>query len=122
MLIVLSLVLYGYFDLTVDSTNVNVNFKYTVTTTFASGNSISDMQIIGYSLNGNNNSITYLDNSHPTATNQVSYSANTSSMRVYVQWVDGTSNETLNNYQDTLVAINHGQTAITATVTFEQLH
>ena len=80
------------------------------------------MQIIGYSLNGNNNTITYLDNAHPTATNQVSYSATTSSMRVYVQWVDGTANENLNDVQDTAIAINHGHTAITANVSFEQLH
>ena len=122
MLIVLFLEPYGYFDLTVDSTNVNVNFKYTVTTSFASGNSIADMQIIGYSLNGNNETITYLDNYHPTATNQVSASSNSSSMRVYVQWVDGVANEVLNNAQDTAVAISGGKTAINANVSFEQLH
>ena len=111
----------GYFDLEVDSTNVTVPFKYTVTTSFATGNAITDMEIIGYSLNGSN-TITYLDNYHPSATNNVSAVTNSSSIRVYVQWVDRTANENLNDIQDTAVATSHGSTIISVNVLFEQVH
>ena len=111
----------GYFELTVDSSNVTVPFRYTVTTSFASGNDITDMEIIGYSLDGSN-TITYLDNLHPSAMNVVNASTNSSSIKVYVQWVDGTVGENLNDIQDTAIAKSSGKTAITANVLFEQIH
>ena len=111
----------GYFDLTVDSSNVTLPFKYTVTTSFSAGNSIQDMEIIGFSLNGDNTNITYLDNIVTEASNTVLATDNSSSMRIYVQWVDGGQNEALNDIADTEVAKIDGKTVIVANVSFDQM-
>ena len=109
----------GYFDITIDATNVTLPFRYTVTSSFASGNNIQDMEIVGYSTDGGN-TITNLSNAVPTASTIVAANATSSSMRVYVQWVDGGQNEIMNDIVDTNVAKTQGKTVISATVTFEQ--
>ena len=111
----------GYFDLTIDSSNVTLAFRYTVTASFAAGNDIQDMKIIGYALDGNYQNITYLTNSVPNAAHRVSANENSSTMRVYIQWVDGDQNEALNDIDDTNIAKTSGKTVIKANVSFEQM-
>lgn len=111
----------GYFDLTIDCSNVTLPFRYTVTSSFAAGNNILDMEIIGYALDGDYNNITYLNSGNPNAAHRVPANVNSSTMRVYIQWVDGGQNEALNDLADTNVAISSGRTVIQAHVSFEQL-
>ncbi len=117
----------GYFDLNVDCSQLNVRFQYTVTCTFPSTNEIADMKVIGYSLDGSSNMAT-LRNYNDPITNNAASSANTTSIRVYIQWIDDaadtvtqSNNETLNNVQDTAIALAADSAVVTANVKFEQI-
>ena len=83
--------LYGYFDLVVDTSEVNLAVRYTVTATNATTSDIADLKIVGYSFPGQQNYITYL------------------------------ATETLNDSQDTQIALNNGKAIVEAHVLFEQL-
>ena len=45
----------------------------------------------------------------------------TCSVRVYVKWIDNDSSETMNDTNDTSVAINNGNAIITTNISFEQI-
>lgn len=109
----------GYFDINVDATNVSVRFKYTITCSSAESNSISDLKTIGYSLNGDNDTIIELTNTNSTIENYLLSYETTSSIRVYVKWVDD-STETLNDTEDTTLAQDNSIGKINVNVKFEQ--
>ncbi|MBR6034188.1 MAG: hypothetical protein IKP28_05610 [Clostridia bacterium] len=110
----------GYFDLEIDTTSVSMPFKYTVTVEPDDDNEIDDIDVIGYSLNGNNNTIIYLDETHTEISNTALATGSTSSIRVYVQWVDeGT--QVLDDDDDTDLALNEAVAVVVVTVDFEQI-
>lgn len=108
----------GYFDLNVDSSNVSLYFKYIVTCTFE-GNGIDDFKVIGYSVDGYNDTVTYLDETQTEITHYVLPESDASSLRVYVQWKDDNTN-TLNDSADTALAFSNGLAKIQVNVRFEQ--
>lgn len=111
----------GYFDLNLDISNVTLPFEYTITATPAVDNEIADIKIIGYSLNGNNSTITYLENGETEITGSLADTVNSYSVRVYMQWNDDVTTETLNDDADTSLALNEALAKITANVKFEQI-
>lgn len=110
----------GYYDLIIDSSNVSLPFRFHITCSVAENSDIKDAKIIGYSRNGNSQ-ITYLDNSKKEITDSVSETVDTCSVRVYVKWIDNDSSETMNDTNDTSVAINNGNAIITTNISFEQI-
>lgn len=108
----------GYFDIIIDGSSISVPFKYTVTNSLANNNEISDLKIIGYSID-NNNSITYLTEFNPNVELNVQANSN-SSVRVYVQWNDNTTTQNLNDTADTLLAQETATGSIVVNVKFEQ--
>ena len=110
----------GYYDLIIDSSNVSLPFRFHITCSVAENSDIKDAKIIGYSRNGNSQ-ITYLDDSKKEITDSVSETVDTSSVRVYVKWIDNDSSETMNDTNDTSVAINNGNAIITTNISFEQI-
>lgn len=110
----------GYYDLIIDSSNVSLPFRFHITCSVAENSDIKDAKIIGYSRNGNSQ-ITYLDDSKKEITDSVSETVDTCSVRVYVKWIDNDSSETMNNTNDTSVAINNGNAIITTNISFEQI-
>lgn len=110
----------GYFDLTVDTSDVSIPFNYTVTAEPDILNDIDDIKVIGYSLNGNNENITYLNEENTNIINSVYPSSQSSSIRVYVQWVDD-STETLDDDDDTEIALDEGKAVVLVHVLFEQI-
>ena len=110
----------GYYDLIIDSSNVSLPFRFHITCSVAENSDIKDAKIIGYSRNGNSQ-ITYLDDSKKEITDSVSETVDTCSVRVYVKWIDNDSSETMNDTNDTSVAINNGNAIITTNISFEQL-
>ena len=70
--------------------------------------------------------MTAITNTPASISNGVLASANSSSIRVYVQWIDEisgqSSTETLDDDDDTAVAIDEGIAEVTATVSFEQYY
>ena len=110
----------GYYDLIIDSSNVSLPFRFHITCSVAENSDIKDAKIIGYSRNGISQ-ITYLDDSKKEITDSVSETVDTCSVRVYVKWIDNDSSETMNDTNDTSVAINNGNAIITTNISFEQI-
>ena len=79
-----------------------------------------DLKIIGYSLDNNNDSITYLTEVNPNV--EINVQANsTSTIRVYVQWNDDDS-QNLNDEEDTLLAQDSATGSVVVNLRFEQRH
>lgn len=112
---------YGYFDLVIDTSEINLAVKYTVTCSVAETNNISDAKIIGYSFPGQQNYITYLEDSSNSVSSSSAASVNSNTIRIYVSWDDNSETETLTDEQDTQIALNNGSTNINVNVLFEQL-
>lgn len=113
--------LYGYFDLVVDTSEVNLAVRYTVTATNATTSDIADLKIVGYSFPGQQNYITYLENGVNEVHSSLAKDINSSTIRIYVSWNDDSATETLNDSQDTQIALNNGKAIVEAHVLFEQL-
>ncbi|MCI6001614.1 MAG: hypothetical protein MRZ37_00430 [Tenericutes bacterium] len=94
----------GYFDIIIDSKDVDVSFQYTITSTTKEEDCVKDLIITGYSLN--NGDIIPINNNTPIS-NNILYKDNieTTNIRIYIKWIDG-ENETMNNTEDTLTTID----------------
>lgn len=112
---------YGYFDLVVDTSEINLGVKYTVSCSVPETSNIPDAKIIGYSFPGQQNYITYLQGTDTSVSSSSSASVNSNTIRIYVSWDDNSETETLNDIQDTQIALNEGTAQITVNVLFEQL-
>ena len=89
----------GYFDVSIDYSNVDVVFKEEISLSNLVDSSVSDLVITGYTVNGSSlNTINAGDkiivNHNLSETNRVE------NYRFYVQWIDGTG-ETMDNDADT---------------------
>ena len=109
----------GYFDLTIDTSSVTMPFKYSVIASPDATTEISDIKVIGYSLDGNNDVINYLNEENSTIENSVSVDSQNSSIRVYMQWVDDDT-ETLDDDADTELALDGSKAVVLVNVLFEQ--
>ena len=112
---------YGYFDLVVDTSEVNLAVRYTVTCTIPEDSDIPDAKIVGYSFPGQQNYITYIDSTQNSVSSSSAASVNTNTIRIYVSWNDDSHTETLNDSQDTQIALNSGKALVNVNVLFEQL-
>ena len=121
MKIILFLELCGYFDLIVDTSEINLAVRYTITTAVDENSDIPDAKIVGYSFPGQQDYITYLDSTENSVSSSSAVSVNTNKIRIYVSWIDNPNTETLNDNQDTQIAVNGGKAKLKATVLFEQL-
>ena len=110
----------GYFDLTVDTSEVSLPYKYSVTVVPDQTNEIADIKAIGFSVDGNNNQITYLDAQHTEIYNTVYPDSVSSTLRVYVQWFEE-SPATLNDAADTNIGLDGDSAVIRANLTVEQI-
>ncbi len=111
----------GYFDLSIDTSEVNLAVRFKITATNATNSDISDLKIIGYSYPGQQNNITYLENGANEVQSSAASSVNSSTIRVYVSWNDDSNTENLNDVQDTQIALNNGKAIVSVNVLFEQL-
>ena len=107
----------GYFDIEIDASDTDVNFTETITLALAEDNSIRDLRIIGYSINGGEftefETTTSISNDRSyTDTNKVN------TYRIYVKWIDGTG-ERMNNAADT-EASRTGIASVSITTRFIQ--
>lgn len=111
----------GYFDLVVDTSEIALGVRYTVTTEVGENSDIPDAKIVGYSFPGQQNYITYLENSENSVSSSSAASVNTNTIRIYVSWNDNPNTETLNDSEDTQIATTSGKAILKANVLFEQL-
>ncbi len=109
----------GYFDLTIDATDVDVSFTYTIAINQRAAYSLlTDFVVTGYSTDGGT-TITTL--STPTLSADVLKTDTTrvKSLRIYVQWREGTG-ETMDNAADTAVTNAYENVVLDVVMTFTQ--
>ena len=109
----------GYFDIAIDFTNVDVSFDQSISVKHATSNTISDLIITGYSIDGGT-TITSVGSSTALIEKSVLLSQvqRTVTYRIYVKWVDGIG-ETMNNASDTQ-ATKTGNASLDVNVLFTQ--
>ena len=105
----------------IDTSEVNLAVRYTVTATSSTNNDIADLKIVGYSFPGQQNYISYLTNGQTSVQSSVAPSVNSVTVRIYVTWDDDTATQSLNDVQDTQIALNSGTAEVSVNVLFEQL-
>lgn len=108
----------GYFDITVDSSNVDVAFNEVITLSLADTNTVTDLVFTGYKIN--NGTLTNFANNSTsiTTTHALDEQTTINTYRIYIEWVDG-ENENMNNASDTQASVN-GVAAINVNINFIQ--
>ena len=90
----------GYFDITLDGSTTDVSFSYDISFSEAYDNTVTDLKITKYEIDGH--SYTY---NGPISGNILLNDQNRAlTVRVYVEWVDQTADETMTNVDDTTAA------------------
>jgi len=108
----------GYFDITIDSSNVGVAFDETITLSKSASNTVSDIVFVGYKKN-NGNIIQFSNNTTAvTTTHLLNEQTTVNTYRFYIEWIDGTG-EQMDNDDDTQASVN-GTAAITINLSFVQ--
>lgn len=92
----------GYFDITIDGSNSDVSFTYTVTANPSTSSTVTDLKLTDYEINGTRYAITN------SVTGDILYTdtEKEQTIRFYVTWNDDSSTENMNNANDTIAANN----------------
>ena len=110
----------GYCDIIINASKVDVDFIYELSTSIPEESSIPDLKITGYIINPtatNTTEIPY-DESTPI-TGEIKKNSGNNTVRIYIKWEE--ENGTMNNQQDTEVAIDSDSKAlISANLKFHQ--
>lgn len=103
----------GYFDIVIDSSEVDVAFTYTIACSVSSETVIDDIRLLGYKLSPTGvddmNGITTI--SGGSITGNVGVSTSSTTIRVFVEWFDGTG-ETMDNQTDTETVLDNSTSII----------
>ena len=95
----------GYFDISIDAMQTDVSFNYTLSITPNANNTVDDLKIYKYSVNG-----VETTGSLSTLTNRVAFDATDEEksidIRVYVRWDDNVATQTMTNSDDSEAAQN----------------
>lgn len=107
----------GYFDLTINAEDVDVDFTYTVSCGVDENTPLSDLIITAYEINGVRTELTN-DN---VVTDTITKNSPDKTIRYYIKWNDDETN-TMDNQADTEYAIdeNNEFTKIKIELTFNQ--
>ncbi len=110
----------GYFDLTIDATDVDVSFTYTISIDQKAEYSLlKDFVVTGYSTDGGTTIITL---ANPELTSEVLYTdtVRVKTLRIYIEWIDHTTNEQMTDAQDTEVTNQYENVALDVVMSFTQ--
>ena len=110
----------GYFDIVIDSSDVDVSFNYTITPSIQENSCVKDLNVTGYSLN-NGEIISVVDNA--PISNNILYKdgITTTSIRIHIKWTDDET-ATMDNKADTQTTIDETcKGNINVTLNFIQL-
>ncbi len=108
----------GYFDLTIDATNVDVDFTYTITSEVAEETPLLDLKLTGYKIN-NGSKVAY--DEATGITGNIPMNTSSTELRIYFEWDDSATN-TMDNQADTEYAqdSSHQNTDIKVTINLQQ--
>lgn len=107
----------GHFDITINSTNVDVSFNEVITLSKSNNNTVSDLVFTGYSIN-NGDILEFEDDTVITNTHLLGEQNTINTYRFYIEWKDG-DNEEMDNSQDTEATVN-GTAAVNVNINFIQ--
>ena len=106
----------GYFDLNINSSEVNVPFKLTVTSAVNETSSLTtDLKVSGYSIDGGD--IVELSDDVLDFSCNIAQDTDSTLIRVYTTWVD----DGLDSKEDTALGITGGTAILDVTLDFEQI-
>lgn len=110
----------GYCDIVIDATQVDVDFKYQLNSAIPTESNVKDLKVTDYIINPsstNQTKIPYDDSK--SLTGIITKNTTNNVIRLYIKWEE--ANGTMNNQQDTEVAINSNSKAlININLKFEQ--
>ena len=92
----------GFFDLTIDSTDVGVAFDQVISLSNGDDNTVTDLVFVGYKIG--NGTMVNLNNTNTATINTTHLLTDINKVntyRVYIMWNDNSSTETMNNAADT---------------------
>ena len=107
----------GYVDLSINYSNVAVDFTETISLSYEESSSVTDLIITGYKLN-DGEIINFDDEARVELSHDISETNRIDNIRFYIKWLDGTG-ETMNNQADTEASIN-GNAAVKVDINFIQ--
>ena len=96
----------GYFDVTIDASNVGVTYDEQISLSQGNSSTVTDLIFTGYKVN-NGNIITLANNTSPTitTTHPLTEQNKINTYRFFIQWKDGQGEE-MNNSADTQASVN----------------
>lgn len=104
----------GYFDITIDATNVDVNFTFKVDITNDNEN-IQDIKAIAYSINGGERQ----EYTNSSIEGEITHNTPSTTVRIFIIW-DDSEQETMDNQADTELALNTDSLSLNANIEFTQ--
>ena len=108
----------GYFDVTIDSSNVGVSFDEIITLSKPNTNTVTDLMFTGYKKN-NGEIINFSGNTTTVSTTHLlGEQTTTNTYRFFIAWVDG-NGESMDNADDTEAA-QDGVAAVNVNIQFIQ--
>lgn len=107
----------GYYDIIIDSSNIDVAFNYSITASL-SESTISDLIITGYEINPTDepNILDYEEK----ISNDVDYKTESITIRIYIKWDDSETN-TMDNMADTEITLNNSSISFKNYIEFNQI-
>lgn len=109
----------GYFDITINATNVDVSFSYDLSVSVADAEKYSDIKAYGYQLDPDNTT-EILDYNGESIGGNIVHNTPLTKIRIYIRW-DDDEGSTMSNQEDTMLAITNKTLKMKAAFRFEQL-
>ncbi len=108
----------GYYDIIINSTDVDVSFNYNITPLVSQDSIVSDLIVTGYEVNPTieNNIIPFED----VIEGIINYNENSTTIRIHIKWEDDTDT-TMDNEADTNASLTNGQALINNSIIFSQI-
>lgn len=115
----------GYFDIIIDSTNTDVSFSYNITLESDDSTSVTDLIIKGYKvnndINNNNTPMNEIDVDGITGNVLLADNNSINTIRVYVEWNDDNTTETMDNSADTNASLSEEQAIVNVSLNLTQI-
>lgn len=111
----------GYFDLVIDINDVDVSFKYTITSIVDKTSPVKDFVITGYSIDGGPK-VEFETDEEKVITENILLNSNIANknIRTYIKWIDDDS-QTMDNAEDTLATVSGSPAIFNVNINFSQI-
>ena len=97
----------GYFEITIDATNVDVDFNYEIENLNDSSAALPDLIITSYQVNGGENTTT----TGNKITGEITKNTASTVIKAYIKWDDDPATQSMDNQEDTTFAQQADTTA-----------